>query len=80
MTKAQRKRDAELLEASRLQVARASGLLTDDNKPKTGTYNFTLSPERLEQMQDIRERVGIPIAEQIRRGIDLWLKQQEAGR
>jgi len=45
--------------------------------PPKSAYNFTISPDRLAKMTELRDRVGIPIAEQIRRGVDLWLKQQE---
>lgn len=52
---------------------------TDQRKPHTrkSAYNFTITPERLAKMNAIREKIGIPIAEQIRRGVDLWLAQQE---
>jgi hypothetical protein len=56
------------------------GANTKTQTPPKSAYNFTISPERLAKMTELRDRVGIPIAEQIRRGVDLWLKQQEAGK
>jgi hypothetical protein len=44
---------------------------------ETAAYNFEISTERLERMKAIRERLGTPIAVQIRKGVDLWLAQQE---
>jgi hypothetical protein len=36
--------------------------------------NFLVDPDLLEALRAIREKDGIPIGEQIRRGIKLWLQ------
>ena len=51
-----------------------------ERKTAADTYTLRLKPEQMHKMKRISEKVGVPVPEQIRRGIDLWLKQQEAGR
>jgi hypothetical protein len=41
-------------------------------KPAT----FRLETELLDAMQTVRERDGVPVSEQVRRGIVLWLEQK----
>jgi hypothetical protein len=41
--------------------------------PRTLT-NFRIDPELLEALRQIRERDGLPIAEQIRRAIRVWVE------
>jgi hypothetical protein len=41
-------------------------------KPAT----FRLETELLDAMQGLREREGVPVSEQVRRGILLWLEQK----
>lgn len=41
-------------------------------KPAT----FRIETELLEAMQLVREREGVPVSEQVRRGILLWLAQK----
>jgi predicted DNA-binding protein len=40
--------------------------------------SFRLSDEMYEALDEIKVRVGIPLSEQLRRGLDLWLAQQKA--
>jgi hypothetical protein len=45
--------------------------------PTTGkTFTFLIPPELKRALQQVRERDGIPEAEQIRRGIALWLESK----
>ena len=39
-------------------------------------YNFAIDPELREGLRRLKARDGIPESEQIRRGIQLWLKQK----
>ena len=41
-------------------------------KPAT----FRLETQLLDAMQAVREREGVPVSEQVRRGIVLWLAQR----
>jgi hypothetical protein len=41
--------------------------------PRTLT-NFRIDPELLEALREIRQRDGLPIAEQIRRAIRQWVE------
>jgi hypothetical protein len=41
---------------------------------------FPIDDELREQLETVREVVGIPVAAQIRRSIELWLKTQPAAR
>lgn len=43
-------------------------------RPKEAT-NVRLDPDLLDGMRRVRERVGIPVSEQIRRAIRDWLRQ-----
>lgn len=43
--------------------------------PRTMT-NFRIDPELLEALRAIRERDGLPIAEQIRRAIRVWVESR----
>lgn len=47
------------------------------NKAKI-RINIYIDAEQHEKMKKIQERVGVLMSEQIRRGIDLWLKQQRS--
>jgi hypothetical protein len=38
--------------------------------------NFRLESELLDGLQQVRERDGIPVSEQVRRAIQAWLKEQ----
>jgi predicted DNA-binding protein len=51
-----------------------------ERKTAAATYTLRLKPEQMQKLKARAEKVGVPVPEQIRRGIDLWLKQQEAGR
>ena len=50
------------------------------SRPPTKVYSLHILTRQLDSLRDAQQGNGIAIAEQIRRGIDLWLKQQEAGR
>lgn len=39
-------------------------------------YTLMIDPELLEALSAIRERDGVTVGEQIRRGIQLWLKSK----
>jgi hypothetical protein len=43
-------------------------------------YHLRLPADALEQLRSIKERDGIPVSEQMRRGIQLWIAQQQKGR
>jgi hypothetical protein len=43
-------------------------------------YTCKISQESLHRLQAIKRKTGASVSEQIRRGVDLWLKQQEQGR
>lgn len=47
--------------------------------PTKKTFTFHISPEQKDALRDIRERDGIPEAEQIRRGIQLWIDSKGIG-
>jgi hypothetical protein len=47
--------------------------VTDDNKQ---AMNIRVDPHLLDALEAIREEEGIPVSEQIRRGIRLWLDQK----
>jgi hypothetical protein len=51
-----------------------------ERKTAADTYTLRLKPEQMYKMKRISDKVGVPVPEQIRRGIDMWLKQQAAGR
>ena len=40
---------------------------------------FPIDDDLRERLQRVREDVGIPVAEQIRRGVRMWLEEQPAG-
>jgi hypothetical protein len=40
-------------------------------------YNFVIDPRVLKKLEKIRDRDDISVSEQIRRGVKLWLEQQE---
>ena len=44
--------------------------------------SFRLPPAILNEMRAIKKRDGVPLSEQIRRGMDLWLKtrRKQVGR
>jgi predicted DNA-binding protein len=52
-------------------------LIPDSMSPKTFA-GFRLEPEMLEGLRAIKERTGIPIAEQVRRAVLRWLEEQGA--
>ena len=41
-------------------------------------YTFKVLKRQLDKLKAVSLRDGVPVAEQIRRGIDLWLRQQGA--
>jgi hypothetical protein len=43
--------------------------------PRTLT-NFRIDPDLLEALRQIRQRDGLPIAEQIRRAIRVWVEER----
>jgi hypothetical protein len=43
-------------------------------------YHLRLPSDLAAQLKRIKDRDGIPVAEQIRRGIQLWVSQQQKGR
>jgi len=53
---------------------------TTDFKLSGTTYTLRLKPEQMPKLKAYAIRHGVPVPEQIRRGVDLWLKQQEQGR
>ncbi len=40
-------------------------------------YKFYMDPDTLETLKQIKRTDGVPVAESIRRGIDMYLKQRE---
>jgi len=50
------------------------------NRPTTKVYSLHILTRQLESLRDVQHLDGIAVAEQIRRGIDLWLDKQGAGR
>jgi len=46
----------------------------------TRICSFRTSPETITRLEAVYDRIGITPAEQIRRAVHWWLKQQEAGR
>ena len=51
-----------------------SGMLSPVTPLKPAT--FRIESELLDVMQGLRERDGVPVSEQVRRGILLWLAQK----
>ena len=51
-----------------------------ERKTAADTYTLRLKPEQLQKLKSRADRTGVPVPEQIRRGIDLWLDKQGAGR
>ena len=49
--------------------------MADDNKQP---MNIRIDPELVDALEAIRDAEGIPVSEQIRRGIRLWLDQKGA--
>jgi hypothetical protein len=43
------------------------------NKKRTA---ISLRQDQVTKLEEITEKVGIPMAEQVRRGVDMWLKEQ----
>jgi hypothetical protein len=43
------------------------------NKIRTA---ISLRDDQVKKLEEITERIGIPMAEQVRRGVDMWLKEQ----
>jgi hypothetical protein len=56
-------------------VATGNGDGTDENKQ---AMNIRIDPDLVEALEVIRDAEGIPVSEQIRRGIRLWLDQKGA--
>jgi hypothetical protein len=48
------------------------------NMNKTELYAFRLDPDMLAALKAVQHDAGIPVAEQIRRGIRLYLDQLES--
>lgn len=49
--------------------------MADDNKQ---AMNIRIDPDLVKALEAIRDAEGIPVSEQIRRGIRLWLDQKGA--
>ena len=49
--------------------------MADENKQ---AMNIRVDPDLVEALEAIRDDEGIPVSEQIRRGIRLWLDQKGA--
>lgn len=47
--------------------------MTPSDKKQTA---FRIDPDILEGLQEIKRRVGIPLSEQVRRALRVWLEQQ----
>ena len=47
--------------------------------PKKKYYSFMIDPDMAVALKRIKERDGIAESEQIRRGIELWLKTNDGG-
>ena len=47
--------------------------MTPSHKKQTA---FRIDPDILEGLQEIKVRVGIPLAEQVRRALRAWLEEQ----
>ena len=43
-------------------------------------YAFWISPEQKAALRAVKDRDGIPVSEQIRRAIDLWLEEEASER
>jgi len=43
-------------------------------------YAFWISPDQKAALRAIKDRDGIPVSEQIRRAIDLWLEEEASDR
>ena len=57
--------------------------MTTDLEPRpldTAPYGLKLREGQRKQLEVIEYRTGVPVPEQIRRGVDLWLKQQESSK
>ena len=50
------------------------------SSPISQVYTFKVLWRQLEAMKRIQTQTGTSVSEQIRRGVDLWLKQQEKSR
>ena len=37
---------------------------------------ISLRQDQVKRLEQITEKIGIPMAEQVRRGVDMWLKEQ----
>jgi Arc/MetJ-type ribon-helix-helix transcriptional regulator len=49
--------------------------VADENKQ---AMNIRIDPDLVDALEAIRDAEGIPVSEQIRRGIRLWLEQKGA--
>jgi hypothetical protein len=45
-----------------------------ERKTAADTYTLRLKPEQLQKLKARAEKYGVPVPEQIRRGIDMWLR------
>lgn len=54
-----------------------SGMLADTQRTQ---INVRVTLGQLAALRQIQVRVGVPMSEQVRRGIGLWLESQEGGR
>ena len=39
-------------------------------------HNFFIDDRQMERLREVKQRDGVPVAEQIRRAIDAWLEQK----
>ena len=47
-----------------------------ESSPRATVYTFKLLARQKAALQDIQKQTGATVAEQIRRGIDLWIAKQ----
>lgn len=59
-----------------LTARRARYILVHTMNGGLKRYLFHIRVHQLEALQAIEQRDGVPVAEQIRRGIDLWLRDR----
>lgn len=48
-----------------------------NSQPRASVYTFKLLARQKAALQDIQKQTGATVAEQIRRGIDLWIQKQK---
>ena len=48
-----------------------------ESTPRGRVYTFKLLLRQLAALQDIQKQTGATVAEQIRRGVDMWIAQHK---